>query len=314
MEKRKIVFLDRKSIGSDLDLSEFESLGEIVNYDFTTAEQTAERAKDADVLVLNKTLINEQTLGEAPRLKLICVTATGTNNLDKDFLERRGIAWRNVAGYSTESVAQHTFALLFYLLEQLPYYDHYVKSGSYMEDQLFTHFGRVFHEMSGQTWGIVGLGTIGRRVAQLADCFGCRVQYYSTSGNHHTKDWREVGWEELLSTSDIISIHAPLNERTYHLFDQKAFSKMKSSAILINVGRGPILVEEDLAEALEDGVIRAAGLDVLDVEPMSRANPLARITDSSRLLITPHIAWATVEARRRLMDIICRQIRDFFAE
>ncbi|MBQ3931391.1 MAG: hydroxyacid dehydrogenase, partial [Firmicutes bacterium] len=262
-----IVFLDRKSIGDDLDLSAFDKLGNVVMYDFSTPAEARERTRDADIIVLNKTPINEQTIGLADRLKLVCVTATGTNNLDKDYLDRRGIQWRNVAGYSTESVAQHTFALLLYVWEHLRYYDEYVKSGSYADDKLFTHFAQNFRELAGKTWGIIGLGTIGRRVAQIAEAFGCRVQYYSTSGRNHTDDYKEVDFGELLATSDIVSIHAPLNAQTEGLMDAAAFKQMKKTAVLINVGRGPIIVEKDLAEALRDGEIAGAGLDVLSVEP-----------------------------------------------
>lgn len=308
----KIVFLDAKSIGEDIDLSGYEALGEVVKYDFSTPVEAAERGKDADVLVINKVPINQQTIGEAKNLKLVCVTATGTNNLDKEYLEQRGIAWRNVAGYSTESVAQHTFAMLFYLLEHLPYYDEYVKSEKYIEDRLFTHFDRKFSQLNKMTWGIIGLGAIGRRVADIAKFFGCRVIYYSTSGKNSQPDYEQVDFDTLLSESDIVSVHAPLTPQTEKLMDKAAFSKMKSSAIFLNVGRGPIVVEADLADALEQGEIAAAGLDVLCVEPMSSENPLKRIKDSDKLLITPHIAWASVEARTRLMEIILEQIKEFF--
>lgn len=307
----KIVFLDAKSIGEDIDLSGYEALGEVVKYDFSTPVEAAERGKDADVLVINKVPINQQTIGEAKNLKLVCVTATGTNNLDKEYLEQRGIAWRNVAGYSTESVAQHTFAMLFYLLEHLPYYDEYVKSEKYIEDRLFTHFDRKFSQLNKMTWGIIGLGAIGRRVADIAKFFGCRVIYYSTSGKNSQPDYEQVDFDTLLSESDIVSVHAPLTPQTENLMDKAAFSKMKSSAIFLNVGRGPIVVEADLADALEQSEIAAAGLDVLCVEPMSSENPLKRIKDSDKLLITPHIAWASVEARTRLMEIILEQIKEF---
>lgn len=309
----KIVFLDAKTIGEDIDLSGFDELGEVVKYGFSTAEEARERSKDADVLVLNKVQVNEQTIGAAKHLKLVCVTATGTNNLDKEYLVKQGIEWRNVAGYSTESVAQHTFAMLFYLLEKLPYYDNYVKSEKYVNDVSFTHFAKAFHELSGKTYGIIGLGNIGRRVADIAKAFGCHVIYYSTSGRNSQPGYERVSFDELLERSDIVSIHAPLNENTLGLMNQKAFAKMKSSAILLNVGRGPIINEADLAEALNNRTIAAAGLDVLSVEPMQPENPLRGIKDSERLLITPHIAWAGVEARMRLMDIILNQIKEFFA-
>ena len=307
----KIVFLDAKTIGEDIDLSGFDELGEVVKYGFSTAEEARERSKDADVLVLNKVQVNEQTIGAAKHLKLVCVTATGTNNLDKEYLAKQGIEWRNVAGYSTESVAQHTFAMLFYLLEKLPYYDNYVKSEKYVNDVSFTHFAKAFHELSGKTYGIIGLGNIGRRVADIAKAFGCHVIYYSTSGRNSQPGYERVSFDELLERSDIVSIHAPLDENTLGLMNQKAFAKMKSSAILLNVGRGPIINEADLAEALNNRTIAAAGLDVLSVEPMQPENPLRGIKDSERLLITPHIAWAGVEARMRLMDIILKV--EFFA-
>ena len=308
----KIVFLDVKTIGEDIDLSYFDALGEVVKYPFSTQEESLERTKDADVIVLNKVEINERSIGKAENLKLVCVTATGTNNLDKEYLDKRGIAWRNVAGYSTESVAQHTFALLFYLLEKLRYYDDYVKTEKYIGDVTFTHFANVFHEISGMNWGIVGLGNIGRRVAEIAKCFGCNVRYYSTSGKNNTSDYERVSFEQLLKESDIVSVHAPLDENTRNLFDKTAFSQMKESAIFINVGRGPIVVEQDLVDALNSGKIAAAGLDVLSVEPMSESNPLREIKDSNKLIITPHIAWASVEARTRLMKTISEQIKDFF--
>ena len=308
----KIVFLDAKTIGEDIDLSGFDVLGEVVKYGFSTAEEARERSKDADVLILNKVQVNQQTIGEADHLKLVCVTATGTNNLDKEYLDKRGIAWRNVAGYSTESVAQHTFAMLFYLLEKLPYYDNYVKSEKYVNDVSFTHFAKAFHELSGMTYGIIGLGNIGRRVADIAQAFGCRVIYYSTSGRNSQPGYERVSFDELLEQSDIVSIHAPLDENTLGLMNKEAFAKMKKSAILLNVGRGPIINEADLAEALNNKTIAAAGLDVLSVEPMQEDNPLRGIKDSERLLITPHIAWAGVEARNRLMGIILGQIKEFF--
>lgn len=309
----KIVFLDAKTIGDDLDLSGFDRFGEVVKYDYSTPEEAAVRSREADVLIVNKVQINEASTGDAEHLKLVCVTATGTNNLDKEYLERRNIAWRNVAGYSTETVAQHTFALLFYLMEKMNYYDQYVKSGKYMNDRLFTHFSNVFYELNGKTWGIIGMGNIGRRVAEIAKVFGCNVIYYSTTGKNQQQDFRRVEWEELLTQSDIISVHAPLTDATLNLMDAEAFAKMKPSAIFINVGRGPIVVEEDLCRALETGEIAAAGLDVLREEPMSKDNPLQRIQDSSKLVITPHIAWASVEARKRLMKIVEKQIEDFLA-
>ncbi|MEG1956139.1 MAG: D-2-hydroxyacid dehydrogenase [Lachnospiraceae bacterium] len=308
----KLVFLDAKTIGDDIDLSGFDACGQVLKYDFSSPDQIPERVLDADVIITNKSKINEHTIGMAKQLKLVCVTATGTDVLDKEYLDSRHITWKNVAGYSTESVAQHTFALLFYLLEKLRYYDDYVKEGHYVNDVIFTHFAQVFHELSGKTWGIIGLGNIGKRVADIARLFGANIIYYSTSGKNTNSNYERVDFNTLLAASDIISVHAPLHDSTRNLMNKEAFSKMRPHAIFLNVGRGPIVVEADLADALKHNIIAAAGLDVLCAEPMSKDNPLLAITDSQKLFTTPHIAWASIEARTRLMHIILEQIQDFF--
>ena len=309
----KIVFLDAKTIGDDIDLSTYDTLGEVVKYSFSQPEEVPERVADADVLIVNKIRIDEAAVGRADHLKLVCVTATGTNNLDKDYLERRGIAWRNVADYSTQSVAQHTFAMLFFLLEKLRYYDDYVKEGRYINDTVFTHFAEHFYELKGKTWGIIGLGNIGRRVAAIAEAFGAEVIYTSPSGSAPQEGYHQVDLDTLLAESDIISVHAPLNQYTENLINKNTLKKMKKTCIFLNLGRGPIVNEQDLADALMQGEIAAAGLDVLCQEPMSSGNPLMAIKDSRKLFITPHIGWASVESRTRLMDIIFHQIKEFFA-
>lgn len=309
----KIVFLDAKTIGDDIDLSAYDTLGEVVKYSFSQPEEVPERAADADVLIVNKIRIDEAAVGRAEHLKLVCVTATGTNNLDKDYLERRGIAWRNVADYSTQSVAQHTFAMLLFLLEKLRYYDDYVKEGRYINDTVFTHFAEHFYELKGKTWGIIGLGNIGRRVSAIAEAFGAEVIYTSPSGSAPQEGYHQVDLDTLLAESDIISVHAPLNQYTENLINKNALKKMKKNCIFLNLGRGPIVNEQDLADALMQGEIAAAGLDVLCQEPMSSGNPLIAIKDSRKLFITPHIGWASVESRTRLMDIIFHQIKEFFA-
>lgn len=308
----KIVFLDAKTIGEDIDLSPFETLGEVTKYSFSTSEEVPDRITEADVIIVNKILINESALRNAKNLKLVCVTATGTNNLDKDYLSSRNIAWRNVAGYSTESVSQHTFAMLFYLLEKLRYYDDYVKQEHYIGDTSFTHFEETFYELNHKTWGIIGLGSIGRRVAAIASAFGAKVIYASPSGSAPQEGYRQVSLDVLYSSSDIISVHAPLNEYTEDLIDRTAFLKMKPNCIFLNLGRGSIVVESDLCDALDTGSIRAAGLDVLRSEPMSPESPFRKIKDSRKLFITPHIGWASIEARTRLMEIIAGQIKEFF--
>lgn len=307
----KIIFLDAKTIGEDIDLSGYDALGEVVKYDFSTALEVPERVKDADVIVTNKIQINEAAVGNADHLKLVCVTATGTNNLDKEYLEGRGIAWRNVAGYSTNSVAQHTFAMLFYLYEKLNYYDTYVKEEHYVNDKSFTHFAEHFHETTGKTWGIIGLGAIGRKVADIAKAFGANVIYYSASGSAPQEGYEQVDLDTLLTTSDIVSVHAPLNAYTENLMNADAFAKMKKTAVFLNVGRGAIVDEQALYDALVSGQIAAAGLDVLVKEPMSPENPLVKMKDSKKLLITPHIAWASVEARTNLMNIVLKQIKEY---
>ncbi len=308
----KIVFLEADSLGNDVDLTIFDSLGEVIKYDKSEPSENRNRIKEADILVVNKIPMNESTLCDANDLKLICITATGTNIVDFEYTNSRNIAVTNVKGYSTQSVIQHTFALLFYLYEKLSYYDNFVKSGDYIKSDIFSHFNKKFNELYGKTWGIIGLGEIGKGVAGVANAFGCKVIYYSTSGKNVNSNYSQVDFNTLLKHSDIISIHAPLNEATKNLINADALSKMKKSAILLNLGRGPIVNEEDLADALENNIIAGAGLDVISVEPMVATNPLYRIKDSTKLIITPHIAWATVEARNRVVTEVYKNIGAFF--
>jgi len=297
----KLVFMETDTLGDDVDYSPFYDLGEVVKYNKSEPEYNQERVRDADIIVVNKIPMNEETLKYAEHVKLICLTATGTNTVDFDYVRRRNIAVTNVKGYSTRSVVQHTFALLFYVYEKLAYYDQFVKSGEYAASDIFSRFDIKFNELFGKTWGIIGLGEIGRGVARVAEAFGCRVIYYSTSGKNTNSSWDRVDFDVLLNESDIISIHAPLNSATEYLIDEDALKKMKSSAVLLNLGRGNIIREEALLKALETGEIGGAGLDVISAEPMLPDNPLLRMRDSTKLIITPHIAWATVEARRRCL-------------
>lgn len=307
----KIVFLETDTLGSGINYQPFEQFGEVVLYAKSDIRNVEERVKDAEIVVVNKLLMNAETLRTAQNLKLICVTATGTNNIDFAYTNQKGITVTNVKGYSTTTVVQHTFALYFYLMEHLPYYVSYVASGEYVKSSMFTHFGMGFHDLCGMTWGIVGLGEIGRGVAAIAKAFGCRVVYYSASGRSQDVEYERVEFNELLVQSDVISIHAPLTEKTENLFDAKAFDKMKSSACLINVGRGPIINEEDLKDALNEGKIAGAALDVLSVEPMRADNPLLQVMEKDRLVITPHIAWASFEARKRLLEEVVLNIKAF---
>lgn len=307
----KVVLLEKKTLGDDIDLSAFSSLGEVEMYETSTREEAKVRIADAEVVVMNKLNMDENLLKDAQNIKLICITATGTNNIDLDYAKKRNITVTNVKGYSTTTVVQVTFSLLFYLIGKLPYFDNYVKSGEYEKSDIFTHLGGGFSDISNLTWGIVGFGEIGRSVANVASAFGTRVIYYSTSGKNNNSDYKRVSFDELLEQSDIISVHAPLNENTKNLFDEAAFKKMKKSAIFLNLGRGPIMVEKDLAKALEKGEIAGAGLDVLCVEPIAADNPLGKIKDSSKLIITPHIGWASKETRQRLMDEVYKNITAF---
>lgn len=307
----KIVFLEADTLGDDVDLSMFEQFGEVVKYAKSDPAENANRIADADVVIINKVQMNESTLAQAKHLKLICITATGTNMIDFEYTNQRGIDVRNVKDYSTTSVVQHTFALLFYVYEKLSYYDQFVKSGEYARNDIFSVFTKKFHEIVGKTWGIIGLGAIGRGVADIAKAFGANVVYYSTSGKNANPSYQQVDLDTLLRESDIISIHAPLGDQTLDLIGEEELNKMKKSAVLLNLGRGPIVNEAALADALLQHKIQAAGLDVLTVEPMLPENPLLKIQDSTKLIITPHIAWATVEARRRCVVEVYKNIEAY---
>ena len=307
----KLVFMEADTLGNDVDLSAFNSFGEVAVYGKSNPKENAARIREADIIIVNKIPINEALLQDCKNLKLICLTATGTNNVDFPYVTGRGIRVTNVSGYSTESVAQHTFALLFYIYEKLYFYDRYVKSGEYVKCDIFSKFDVHFHELSGKRFGIVGLGAIGGRVAGIARAFGCDVVYYSTTGAHDDPKYRRVDKETLFRESDIISIHAPRNPATKNFVGWEELSLMKRDAILLNLGRGAIVDQEALARALLEEKIGGAGLDVLTVEPMAEDNPLLAIQDSTRLIITPHIAWATTEARQRCVDEVVQNIRAY---
>ena len=309
----KILILDAATFGEDIDISKFNELGEVTVYAKSTKKEALERleAVNPDAVITNKVVIGNDEMQAAPNLKIILEAATGYNNIDIECARTLRIKVANVAGYSTMSVVQHTFALFFYLYAKMRYYDDYVKSGEYSKSTIFTNFSNVFGELAGKTWGIVGLGHIGSRVADAARAFGCKVVYYSASGNTYDTEYEKVDLDTLLKESDIISIHAPLNRYTKDLFNYENLKKMKKSAYLINVGRGPIVNDADLAKALNEGEIAGAGLDVLTTEPMPADNPLLAIKDSNKLVITPHNAWATYEARVRLLDEIYNNLNSF---
>lgn len=306
----KICILERNSVGSDIDVSEFERFGQVEYYENSDESNIADRVSDADIVVCNKAKINEDTIGNCPNVKMICEFATGYDNIDLSYCRSHNIAVTNVSGYSTEAVCQHTFALALYLLESLPYYDDYVKSGAYGAQKCFSNFDKTFFELSGKTWGIIGMGAIGQSVATVARSFGCEVVYHSVSGSKH-EGYRSLELDELLAASDIISVHCPLTEQTRNLIDLDALSKMKKTAILINVARGPVVNNRDLATALEKDLIKAAGLDVLEIEPIREDNPLNAIKDSNKLIITPHMAWGSLEARTKLVSEACKNVESF---
>ena len=305
----KIGVLDALTVGQDIDLSPLGTCGEVVIYDLTSPEEVAERVKDLEIIITNKVVLGEEQLKGCTNLKMIALLATGYNNIDIEYAKEKGIAVANVAGYSTESVAQHTFAILLHLMEHLGQYDAYVKSKAYADSETFTYIAWPYRELNGKTLGIIGFGAIGKAVARIAKAFGMEVIYYSTSGqNHNSHEAKCVTLEALLAQSDVVSIHAPYNENTHGLIGYEQIAKMKRSAYLLNLGRGNIVVEEDLAKALNENLITGAGLDVLAKEPIDHNNPLFKVEDQNKLLITPHIAWASVEARTQLIQEVIMNI------
>jgi len=307
----KIVFLDAATIGSDISLEPIAALGEFVSYNTTDAEDVVERMQGCDVVVINKIKMTREVIDAVPTLKLICEAATGVNNIDVAYAESRGIPVKNVAAYSTASVVQTTFMHILALVGGSHYYDNRVKDGTYSTSGMFTDLTRPFSELDGKRIGIIGMGNIGSRVARVAEAFGMSVSYFSTSGTAHCKDYPAIELEELLSTSDIVSIHAPLNERTNGLIGWNELCKMRPSAYIVNAGRGGIIDEEALAKAVDEGVIAGAATDVFEIEPISTDNPLVSMRHPERVIFSPHIAWASREARCRLVAAIAKNIQDF---
>ncbi len=305
-----IVLLDAKTLGEDLDIGVLESFGTLTVYPTTSPAQTLERIQIADIVITNKVVITANMMEETPRLKLICIAATGMNNVDLEAAKFKGIEVKNVAGYSTKSVVQHTFAMALYLLEKMAYYDAVVKDASWSESGLFTDVSHPFYEISGKKWGIIGLGTIGQEVAKIATAFGAEVRYHSTSGKNLRHAYPHQSLEFILKDCDIISIHAPLNDDTYNLINEINLPYMKNDAILLNLGRGGIINETDLAFELDRRALYA-GLDVLEQEPLTLNNRLNEVKHQDRLLITPHMAWASIEARKKLLEGIVDNIKVF---
>ncbi len=314
LKPMRLVFLDRKTVGEVPNINLLEEFGKVTYYMTTSPEQTLARIEDADIVITNKVLMDRTAIMHAKNLKLICVAATGTNNVDKVAASERGIAVKNAEDYSSNSVAQGTFALLLHLLCNIPYYDKYVKLGGYSQSDIFTHFDMPFRELAGKRFGIIGLGNIGRRVAKIAEAFGAEVVYYSASGRNNQPGYVRLDLEELLKTSDIVSIHAPLNEHTSNLLYYDRLRLMKRSAILINVGRGGIVHEGDLARAIDEEIISGAGIDVFQKEPIDANNPLLHVTNKHKLALTPHVTWASIESRSCLMTRVRDNIYEFLSK
>jgi len=309
----KIIFLDADTVGDVPNLNSIEDFGDVTFYPTTKPGQTAERIRNADIVITNKVILDQKLMGQAKELKLICVAATGMNNIDREAAKELDIEVKNVAGYASQSVAQSTFAMILHLVQNIPFYDDFVKSGEYSKSKIFTNVDRDFQEISGKRFGIIGLGNIGQKVAQIAEAFGAEVTYYSTSGKNTDQPYLLLGLEELLKTSDFISIHAPLNENTMALINYERIKLMKSSAILVNTGRGGIVNEQDLAEAIDEGLIRGAAIDVFETEPIPDNHPLLRIKNRERLVLTPHMTWSSLEARMDLIEGIKINIREFLS-
>ena len=306
----KIVFLDTDTLGEVDSLKNFSEFGEVSFFGATRPEETIARLDNIDVVFTNKVVIDQKVMDACPQLKFIGVLATGTNNIDLEYAKQKGITVNNVAGYSTESVAQHTFSMLLSLLHNSAFYSQYSKT-EYSDSPIFTNISRPYWELKGKTIGIIGLGNIGKRVALLAGAFGMEVVYYSTSGKNNNSDYKQVSLEELLKVSDVVSIHAPLNENTQKLIGDAEFRKMKKSAYLLNNGRGGIVDEHALSIALSEKSIAGAGLDVFEKEPLNSDSPLRNCGDE--LILSPHIAWASIEARNELIRLSIDNLKTYLS-
>ena len=307
----KIVFLDEYSV-CGRDLSSIKRWGDYTGYETTSPEEVLEKSKDAEIIISNKVVLDAKTIASLPHLRLICVAATGMNNIDLNAAAEHGVEVRNAVGYSTYAVAETTLSSALVLLREVTYYDNYFKSGAYASSERIFNFDRPTAQLRGKRWGIIGMGNIGREVARLAEAFGCEVSYYSTSGVERKEAYPSLELEELLRSSDVVSIHCPLNDRTRSLIGAEQLAEMKPSAILINVARGGIVDEAALADALNEGRLRGAALDVFTSEPL-RESPLYTLRDPYRLLASPHNAWSPVEAIDRLIGCIEQNIADYVA-
>lgn len=307
----KIVILDGNTMGEDIDFSPIKNIAETVVYGSSTAEECVQRICDADVVILNKVQLTAEILETAKNLKLVCIFAVGYNNIDVDYCKTHNIRVRNVPGYCTQSVCQHTFALLFALMENVRYYDDFVKLGKYSKSGIANHLGKAFCEIAGKKWGIIGMGAIGRAVADCAAAFGAEVRYTSVSGTERKEKYPHLPLDELLKTSDIITLSTPLNEKTYHLIGEKELASLKNGAYIINVSRGAVIAEDALAYVIDNGNIGGVGIDVYSQEPPSPDMKLMNVKNTDKVIFTPHIAWASVEARRRNVQMTADNIIAF---
>lgn len=306
-----IAFLDVKTMGNIPNLHLIERLGDLIQYSVTKPEERLERLENIDIVITCKVVIDREIIDACPQLKLICVAATGTNNVDVAYANEKGIEVKNVVNYSTESVAQVTVALILNLVNRLNYFDRYVKSGGYTHSDMFTHYGPEFYQLSGKRAGIIGLGNIGKRVAGLLEAFGMEIVYYSTSGKNNNNDYQRVELAELLLTSDIVTIHSPLNDLTKNIINKNNLKLMKPTSFLINVSRGGIVNENDLVDALNQEIIAGAGVDVYEKEPIVSDNPILKVKHPERLVLTPHIAWTSIESRELLIEKVAENIQKF---
>lgn len=305
----KIVFLDEYSLSS-CDLSPIKALGEYVGYHKTyTEEQVIERCSGAEVVISNKVIISRRAMEQLPDLKLICVAATGMNNVDLVAAKELGVAVKNAVGYSTHAVAETTLSSVLALYRRVGYYDGYVKSGEYSRSDVPFHFAMPTRQLWGKRWGIIGLGNIGREVARLATAFGCEVAYFSTSGAERKEEYPKMELCELLKWADVVTIHCPLNERTRSLLGERELSIVKQGQVIVNVARGGIIDENALVKAIDEGRIAGAAIDVYEREPMESCSPLLRCKSPEKLLLSPHNAWSPIEAIDTLIGCIVENIK-----
>jgi glycerate dehydrogenase len=306
----KIVFLDAATIGNDLTYGIFEEIGEVVVYSTTNEEEFSAHAGDADVLVINKVKLNETNLHKAPGVKLICLAATGFDNVDLDYCRKAGIGVCNVVGYSTQSVAQLTLSMALSLYTNLSQFTDFVRSGEYTKCGLANRLTPVYHEIAGKTWGIVGYGNIGMQVAHVAEALGCRILVYKRTPVEGVEC---VDFDTVCQKSDILSLHVPLNESTRNLLDKEHVAMLKKNAVVINVARGAVTDEAALADAVLNGSIGGLGVDVYSKEPFDTDHPFNKIKHLPNVLLTPHMAWGGYETRVRLLEEIKENIISFYA-